>query len=201
MANPRHRWMYGLAGLLLLSEAAIFAAALSPDVAPEYRAYYIDRSTDCYPLPVTGTYHLGERVAFGAAPGSTRANLARCGWRDPEAQGSWSDGDRSMLRFAVAPQRADLLLELDAQPYLDSETRRQRIEVSANGHPLETLELTEPGRTTRRIGIPAEIVGANGWLDITLTYPDRRPVAGAAGSGVRDYALFLQELTLSPAVD
>jgi len=197
MATLRKPWMYCAAGLLLFSEMAIFAAALYPDVSPDYRAYYIDRSTECYPLPVSGAYRLGERVQFGAVPGSKRANLARCGWRDAEALGSWSDGERSMLRFAVAPQPADLTLELDARPYLDSSISRQRIEVSANGSPVETLELTEQEPTTHRIVIPSAIVGTTGWLDLTFAYPDRRPVAGTAGSGVRYYALFLHDLTLS----
>lgn len=201
MPNLHNRWMYALAGLLLLLQAMIFVAALYPAVSPEYRAYYIDRTTDCYPLPVAGTYRLGDRVPFGAAAEGKRASLARCGWRDPEAAGSWSDGDRSMLRFAVAPQPADLVLELNARPYLDPQTPRQRIEVSANGSPLETLELTEKGPTTRRLVIPAGVIGSTGWLDLTLTYPDARSLASAAGSGSRFYALFVYDLVLTRAID
>jgi len=200
MPAKRNHWMYGLAGLLVLIQAAIFAAALAPSVAPAYRAYYIDRSTDCYPLPVSGSYRLGDRVSFGAASEGRRANLARCGWRDPEAQGSWSDGDRSMLRFAVAPKPTDLVLELNVQPYLDTETVRQRIEVSANGAPLQTLELVEKSPVIQRIAIPSDIVGTAGWLDITLSYPDARPLTGA-DSGTRFYALFVLDLALVPALD
>lgn len=195
MPNQRHTWMYGLAGLLVLIQAAIFIAALYPSVTPEYRAYYIDRSTDCYPLPVAGTYRLGDRVSFGAAAEGKRARLARCGWRDPEALGSWSDGDRSMLRFAVEPQPTDLVLELNARPYLDPETPSQRIEVAANGRPLETLELAGNEPTAHRIVIPSDLVGTAKWLDLTLTYPDARPLT-AAGSGRRFYAIFLYDLTL-----
>lgn len=195
MPNQRNTWTYGLAALLVLIQAAIFATTLYPAVTPEYRAYYIDRSTDCYPLPVAGTYRLGDRVSFGAAAEGKRASLARCGWRDPEAQGSWSDGDRSMLRFAVAPQPAALVLELNARPYLDTETPRQRIEVVANGRPLEPLELTGNEPITHRVVIPAGIVGTAGWLDITFSYPDARPLT-APGSGRRLYALFLNDLTL-----
>lgn len=195
MPNQRNTWTYGLAALLVLIQAAIFIAALYPAVTPDYRAYYIDRSTDCYPLPVAGTYRLGDRVSFGAAAEGKRASLTRCGWRDPEAQGSWSDGDRSMLRFAVEPQPTDLVLELNARPYLDPETPSQRIEVAANGCPLETLELTDKGPTTHRVVIPSDVVGTTGWLDLTFTYPDARPLT-AAGSGKRFYALFLYDLTL-----
>lgn len=198
-AKP-NRWMYGLAGLLVLIEAAIFAVALVPSVDPDYRAYYLDRSTDCYPLPVSGAYRLGERVSFGSASEGKRANLARCGWRDPEAQGSWSDGNRSMLRFAIAPQPADLVLELDARPYLDAESPGQRIEITANGTPLETLELVEKGPAIHRIAISSAIVGTAGQLNITFNYPDARALTGA-GSGTRLYALFVLDLALERAAD
>lgn len=200
MPARRNHWMYGLAGLLVLVQVAILAAALAPSVAPDYRAFYIERSTDCYPLPVSGAYRLGERVSFGPASEGKRATLARCGWRDPEAQGSWSDGDRSMLRFAIPPHPTDLVLELNVRPYLDAQTPRQRIEVSANGTPLETLELVEKSPAIHRIAIPASLVGTSGLLDLTLRYPDARPLTGA-GSGTRLYALFVLDLALAPAVD
>jgi len=200
MPSKRNHWMYGLSGALLLIEAAIFAAALFPSVTPEYRAYYLDRSTDCYPLPVSGAYRLGDRVSFGAASEGKRVDLARCGWRDPEARGSWSDGNRSMLRFAIAPPPADLVLQLSVQPYLDAETPRQRIEVTANGTPLETFELVEKSPAIHRISVPSDIVGTTGWLDITLNYPDARPLT-AAGSGTRYYAVFVLDVGLMGAVD
>jgi len=184
----------------VLIEAAIFAVALVPSVDPDYRAYYLDRSTDCYPLPVSGAYRLGGRVSFGSASEGERANLARCGWRDPEAGGSWSDGSRSMLRFAIPPQPADLVLELNVRPYLDAETPRQRIEVTANGTPLDTLELVEKGVATHRIAISSAIVGTAGQLDITFNYPDARALTGA-GSGTRLYALFVLDLALERAAD
>lgn len=194
----RHKLaLYGLAGLVLAAEAAILAVALTPDVDPVYRAYYIDRTADCYPLPVTGDYSLGTRVSFGPDGKAERLQLARCGWRDPDVVGSWSDGDRSMLRFAVAPPPADLLLELVLQPYVDRETTKQRVEVSANGTSLGMIELA--GRTSLRkeIAIPAATVGESGLLDITLQYPDAQEVPGPSGTGPRVYAVFLYNLRLT----
>lgn len=194
----RHKLaLYGIAGLVLAAEAAILAMALTPDVDPVYRAYYIDRTADCYPLPVTGEYALGTRVSFGANGTAERLQLARCGWRDPDATGSWSDGDRSLLRFAVASPPADLLLELVLQPYVDRETTRQRVEVTANDTSLGVIELE--GRTSLRkeIVVPAAAVGESGLLDITLQYPDARALSGPSGTAPRIYAVFLYSLRLS----
>lgn len=192
----RDTLLYGLAALLLAAEATILAVALKPSVDSLYRAYYIDKSTDCFPLPVTGTYTLGERVSFGADGAAPRASLARCGWRDPEQVGSWSDGDRSMLRFAVTTS-SDLVLELNMQPYVDRDTTGQRVEVSVNGTSLGTLELAGRPAARKEIAIPAATVGTSGLLDVTFTYPDAKELAGPAGTGSRVYAVYLYDLRLS----
>lgn len=196
MRQRRDTILYSLAALLLAGEAAILAIAMSPTVDPLYRAYYIDKSSDCFPLPVRGTYALGERVSFGADGGAPRASLTRCGWRDPDTAGSWSDGDRSMLRFAVAAP-SDLLLELNMRPYVDRDTTRQRVEVIVNGASLGTLEFAGRSATRREIAIPAAVIGSSSFVDITLIYPDAEKVSGPAGTGSRVYAVFLYDLRLS----
>jgi len=196
MRDPYSSMLYGLAALVLAAEAVVFLMAMAPAVDPQYRAYYIDRSTDCYPLPVSGGYQLGERVSFGAPGAAQRVQLARCGWRDPEQRGSWSDGDRSMLRFAVSSP-SDLLLQLTMQPFVDALTPRQRVEVSANGTSLATLELTEAVPAKWEIAIPAAAIGSSGLLDITLAYPDARELPGSAGTGRYFYAVYLLDLSLS----
>jgi hypothetical protein len=168
---------------------------MAPTVDPLYRAYFIDRSTDCFPIPVSGRYALGDRVSFGADGAAQRGPLARCGWRDPEAKGSWSDGNVSMLRFAVT-SGSDLVLELNMQPYVDPDTMLQRVDVSVNGTGLGTLEFAGRTATRRAITIPATI-GSSGLLDVTLTYPDANEVPGPAGTGSRVYAVYLYDLRLS----
>ena len=194
--NKRNIALYSLATLLLAAEVTILAVAMTPSVDPLYRAYYIDKSTDCFPLPVTGAYALGERISFGTDGAASRTALARCGWRDPEATGSWSDGDLSMLRFAVTTS-SDLVLELKMQPYVDHDTPRQRIEVTANGTSLGIIEAADRGGTTSDIAIPAAVVGTSGLLDVTLGYPDAKRLSGPSGTGSRVYAIFLRDLRLA----
>lgn len=194
----RHKLaLYGLAGLVLATETAVFAVALSPTVDPVYRAYFIDRTTDCYPLPVAGDYALGTRVSFGADGQAERLPLARCGWHDPDAMGSWSDGDRSMLRFAIAGPPVDLLLELVLQPYVDHDTPRQRVNITANGTSLGTIEVAGSTSLPKEVVIPATAVGESGLLDITLRYPDARTLPGGSGTAPRVYAIFLHSLRLT----
>ncbi len=167
MNRRRGILLYGLAAILFAAEMTIFGISLFPNVDSAYRAFYISRSTDCYPLPVTGTYEPGRRVSFGMDDQARRLALARCGWREPAADGSWTDGQLSMLRFRIGDIATDMVLELDLRPYIDGAQIDQRVEITANGMPLVPLHLDSPQRVQREVLIPAAALASGaGLLDL-----------------------------------
>lgn len=184
---------------LFAGEAAVAAWAITPDVDPVYRAVYIERSSDCYPLEVTGDYTLGEQLSFTKAGGMAPIHaIARCGWREPTLQGTWSEGVESRLRFRLDAPAKDLLLTLDLAPYVREGVVQQRIRIAANDTPLDELAFDEPGLASASIRIPAHLLGpAGSFLDITLTYPDATsPAALGIGKDRCVYAIHLVALKL-----
>lgn len=194
--------LYGLAAAILAAEATVFGLALFPNVDPAYRAFYIDRTTDCYPLPVTGDYQLGSTLDFSDPARALRARVARCGWRDPAQHGSWTDGQLSMLRFRLDPALvSDLVLTLDLHPYLHGPLQTQLVELTANGIALAPLTLRERKRSTVQLLVPAAAVAAGqGILDLELRFPNARSPydLGLSPSDKRIYALFVYSLRLAP---
>lgn len=47
-SSLRRAACYVAAGAIVAAELATLAVAANPAVGPEYRAYYLDRSVDCY---------------------------------------------------------------------------------------------------------------------------------------------------------
>ena len=59
------RLLYGFAAALALAQLVVLWLALHPVVAPDYAAYFLDRTTTCLNQQlVPGTYVLGETVSF-----------------------------------------------------------------------------------------------------------------------------------------
>ena len=194
--------LYGAAAALLLAEAAVFGLSLVPNVDPAYRAFYIDRTTDCYPLPVSGQYALGTWLGFDDASRPLRDSVTRCGWRDPAREGSWTDGQLTMLRFRIGDLASDLVLEIEARPYIDGQQKRQLVELSANGVALAPLRFNKPNTTTMQLAIPSAAVAAgNGLLDLELRFPNARSPydLGLSPTDKRIYGLFVYKLRLSAA--
>ncbi len=189
---------------LIALEALVVAWAATPNVDPVYRAVYVDRTSDCYPLAVSGAYRLGERLSF-ATDGDADKRLAvtRCGFREPDRVGSWSDGKESRLRFRLDRGAADLALELELAPFISDAVTVQRVLVDANDTRVADLVLTEPRLETISVPIsrdllsPAEMV-----LDITLTYPDAiSPLELGLSKDRYAYAIHLVALRLGDAID
>ena len=97
---------YVLAGLIALFEFAVFWLMLNPDVPPDYRAYYIEKTTTCLNQPVAGTYSLGTTIDF-TPDGREAAKLLRvCGWEGPTGDGNHAVGTSARLRFVYAEPAA-----------------------------------------------------------------------------------------------
>ena len=191
MRWPDRPWgplMYGLAATLALAEIVILWQAIHPQVSPEFRAYYIDRSTTCLPLPGTGAYTLGTEIDFRSGGSETR-QLLSCGWDGPAGDGMHALGETSMLHFATGPAQ-DLTLMLELTGVTLPGPPQQTVDVSVNGTPIGTLELA-PGETKRvHFPVPATALGEHDFADIRLDFPDAiSPREGIANNYKRSIKL------------
>ena len=185
-------------GLVALAELATAALILAPRVDPAYRAYFIERSSDCWPHKTDGHYALGTTVSFiyGARPDFTPNKI--CGWFYPGPQGTWSYGSYSLLRFRFAPAAGPLRLTLTAAGMVDAAHPVQRVAVSANGTPLGTLQFGA-GAAAQSLTVPAALA-ATGDIELRFDYPDARPgteIGPNEDSHLR--AIRAVTLTLAPA--
>jgi hypothetical protein len=198
-SGDRLRW--SLIGLVLLVEAAITALILVPRVDPQYRAFFIDRSTDCWPLPVSGQYRLGDTLSFvrPASPGV--AALKVCGWTDADDSGTWSIGNDARLRFHVPLAVAgDLRLTLDMLPFVAGPLTEQAVTLRVNGSEIETVQLGGASRGKKFFRIPRALVEASwGTVDLRFILPDATaPVAVGVNNDRRRLGIRLISLRLSP---
>jgi hypothetical protein len=165
--------LYLLAGTVALFELVVFWLMLHPTAPPDFRAYYIDKTTTCLNQPVAGTYALGTRVDFTDKGREVAKPLRVCGWQGPVGDGNHAVGTSARLRFVytepAVPQRLELTLvaiERDEQP-------TQRVVVRFNGEEIETVIVSADEPQEFTLAIPAELgLAANGRVELELAFPD-----------------------------
>jgi len=171
-ARPLLLWV--VAALVALAELYAASLVLHPDVDPAYRAYYIDRTTDCWPHVTDGAYVLGTPIGFVKGPHNTYARNKVCGWFYTDERGTWSYGRFSLLRFVFAPTAAPLRLTIVAGAMVDSGHPAQRVAIAANGRAVGVVRFTASLPETQQLSLPAG-VGASGSIELRFDYPDARP--------------------------
>lgn len=187
--------LWSVFALLALYEAAVVVAIANPRVSDAYRAYFIDRTTRCWPDPVSGEIEIGKRVWFlrADADGPAR-HVLECGWLAPAPSGTWSEGPEARLRLRV-PTGSDLNLTFNLIPYIGETHAEQRVEFRANGTPLETLVLDADSERNWTIRVPADSVAPDGTLVVSLLLPDAISPR-AAGEGRFDRPLAIRLIFL-----
>jgi len=159
----------------LVSAFELFAAGLilRPSVDAPYRAYFIDKTSDCWPHQTEAAYTLGTALSFVEGKPNLFFPNKICGWFYPNAKGTWSYGAYSLLRFKFPAPAAPLRLTISAGAMVDAGHPAQRVAVSANGQPLVTLSFASTEPEAKTVDIPAPLA-ASGSLDIRFDYPDAR---------------------------
>lgn len=197
--SARASLFWAATGLAILVELAAVALMLRPSVDPAYRAYYIDKSSDCWPHRTAAAYTLGTRLSFTVPPQGPEFTPNKiCGWFYPDAQGTWSYGAFSRLAFVFPPAELPLRLTIDAAGMVDAAQPRQPVVVSANGRPLGALSFDSATPVAQSLTLPATLA-ATGRIDLRLDYPAARP--GTAMSPNADphlRAIRVVALTLTP---
>jgi len=196
------RLRFALAGLIVLFAGAVLAMMLNPQVSRAYRAYFIDRSTDCWRLPVKGTMAMDETISLVGrqADGPTFA-LRHCGWMEPQETGTWSTGPEASLRLDPGLRDGDLVLDLEMLGYLPKEQPSQRVWINLAGRVLAELVLEADTPPHHSIVLPAESIGPSGPIDLGFYFPDATALTSAGSSGISNHlAVRILSLRLSPAV-
>lgn len=163
--------LYGLVAIIGAFEVWVLWLMLNPAVTPDYRAYYIDRTTTCLNQPVSGAYTLGTVIDFAMAGRQEAKTVKVCGWEGPAGDGTHAVGESSRLRFALPEGAENLELELGMIAVKHPDAPRQRVEVWLNGTRLGEA-IAGPGRTqVFAFPVPPGL-RLNATAEVELRYPD-----------------------------
>jgi hypothetical protein len=159
-------------GVLAAFELGVVWLVFNPDVSDRYRAYFIERSTDCWPGNPSGAVEPNQPLSFADAEvGDAVKDVLLCGWLGTEATGTWSQGPEARLLLQLKPG-AFAKLEFNLLPFITDEHPRQRVSVTANDVPLEPLELTASSAPEITITVPASAIPEDGRVDLGFRLPD-----------------------------
>lgn len=170
-------WHLAVVALIAVFDLGVLYMVLRPNVSPEYRAYYIDRTSSCFPRVISGFYPLGEPVSFtGAHNGYNQDTIRWCGFLPPSSTGIRSFGDYGILHLKFPDPGEDLLLTFESWVNSDSNQPKRNVDVVVNGERVDVLTYAGAGRVDGKIVIPERLVAAgNGTMEIRFDVPRTGP--------------------------
>jgi hypothetical protein len=155
--RPR-TWHLAVVALIALADLGVAYLVLNPRVADDYRAYYIDRTSSCFPRVITGYYPLGTPVTFvPGRSGYARDNIRWCGFKPPSTTGIRSFGDYGILKLKFPVPDDDLLLTFSSWTNTGADKPRREVKVVVNGEQVGTLVYTKRDRVDGKIVIPQRL--------------------------------------------
>lgn len=172
MSSPLRLGIYALVALFGVFELSVLWLIVHPDVPPNYRAYYIDRTTTCLDQPVSGAY-AGGLVSFRPDGFDQAKPLRVCGWEGPVGDGTHAVGTSARLRFVTGTAFADPVLTLELVAVTRDGVPGQRVEVLLNDQVIDEITVTSSEAKTFTLTIPADIMAfAAGRYELTLRFPE-----------------------------
>lgn len=196
MSSPLRLGAYLLVGLVALFELGVVWLMLHPNVPPDYRAYYIDKTTTCLNQPVSGSYTLGTTVRFTPEDKDAAKLIRVCGLEGPTGDGNHAVGTSARLRFTYAEPASVLTLQLSMVAIQKGGTvMPQHVEIVANGALLDTVLLDQPEPQQFSLPLAAP---ADGKLELELRFPDAVQM-GPTDPDNRLRSIKLLSATLLPA--
>jgi len=189
---------YALVAVIAGFELVVFWLMLHPTAPPDFRAYYIDKSTTCLNQPVEGTYALGTTLDLSGDRKITDP-VRVCGWEGPSGEGFHAVGTSSRLRFVYAEPANGLTLHLRMVAERHDSQPSQRVEVKANGQTVANLLVRSSAPEAFAIRLPADlVVAAAGRIELELDYPDAIKM-GVNDPDTRYRSIKLASVALVPA--
>lgn len=171
---PRPRaWHVLIVALIAVFELYVLYLVLTPKVADDYRAYYIDRSASCFPRQITGYYELGQPISFvPGRNGLTRDIVRWCGFQPPGKTGIKSFGDYGIIRLRFDVPDGDLKLTFTSNSNASTSQPEREVNVVVNGTKIGTLTYRDSKRVLGDMVIPEAVAKAGeGGLDIKFEVP------------------------------
>lgn len=156
-------WHLIVVAFIAVFDAIVLYMVLFPQVAPDYRAYYIDRSSSCFPRIISGYYPLGEPLSFVPDRNGYALDTVRwCGFMPPSSTGIRSFGDYGIIRMQVPLPDDDLLLTFESWANTDSSKPERDVDVVVNGENVGTLQFTSAARINGKMIIPETVAKLGG---------------------------------------
>jgi hypothetical protein len=167
-------WQFAFAMLFGAFALVVSWLAFNPNVADDYRAYYIDRTSSCFPRITSGYYELGTPATFVAGrSGHERDTLRWCGFIEANRQGIRTFGDYGILKLRFAVPDEDLLLSFTSTTNAKTSEPPRDVVVEVNGTKIGTVTYSSAARVMGSMTIPKDVAAANteGGLDIRFNVP------------------------------
>lgn len=187
--RPR-AWHLVVTALLAVFGGVVLYLIAHPRVADDYRAYYIDRTSSCFPRVTSSYYPLGAPVTF--APGRngySRDTLRWCGFMPAKTDGIKSFGDYGILKLKFKMPDSDLLLTFSSWANTSADKPSRDVAVVVNGTKLGTITFATARRVNGRIVIPERVAKAG---DSGLVIRFEVPRIGPAGTNSEPLTLQLR---------
>jgi len=156
------------------------------------------------PVVLRDIVSLKEGNIFSFAQGNAiRRKLLGIGWFPVERWGSWINGPVATVTFAVQQNvDRDLPIELLVRAFVPPAHPGQRIAVIANGTPVVTSELRQPGPTPLQFVVPATSIGADRLVRLEFLCPDAvSPAALSLSADPRELSIGLLHVGIGGVSD
>lgn len=159
--TPR-AWHLVATALIALFGAVVVYMVLNPRVADDYRAYYIDRTSSCFPRIISGYYKLGEPASFVAGRnGMTLDSIRWCGFQPVKNDGIKSFGDYGILKLKFPVPDEDLLLTFSSWANTGSDKPARDVNIVVNGETLGKITIKTSKRVNGSFVIPQAVAKAS----------------------------------------
>jgi polysaccharide pyruvyl transferase WcaK-like protein len=138
----------------------------------------------------------GETVEFGS--GGTAAPYMLGGWSQPEPWGTWTDGDRAVLRLPLTQvPRGPVNVVLEADAFIRPDHPVLRVSVSCEQTVVAELLIDTPDSTTYSVSIPERLTADKGALTLSLNIDNAKsPRDFGESTDVRRLGLGVRRLRL-----
>ena len=147
------------------------------------------------PAGTISVYEIGKVLLF--TPDDNPAQFLKQGWSGQEKEHRWTEGPQAGMAFRIQPaMEKDLVLRLDAEPFLGIGRSHQTIGVIINNKQIATWEMTA-GTNLYEARIPAQLLNG-GVLELQLTISNpTAPCESIGSSDCRKLGLAAKKLVIN----